>query len=89
MARSTWPRSTMNDVRARFALGHATINQALGRFADRHLSRVAEPVGEAIRYSLLGEGKRMRGLLVLSAYDAAGGTGDAAELAAAIEVVHA
>ena len=89
MARSTWPRSTMNDVRAGYALGRAAINQAIGRFADRHVPQVAAPVGEAIRYSLLGEGKRMRGLLVLSAYAAAGGAGDAAELAAAIEVVHA
>lgn len=79
----------MSDVRTEYARGHATINQSLIRFADRHLEQVAEPVGEAIRYSLLGEGKRMRGLLVLSAYDAAGGTGDAAELAAAVEVVHA
>jgi geranylgeranyl pyrophosphate synthase len=36
-----------------------------------------------------GAGKRLRAILVLSAYRAAGGTDDATGLAAAIEVVHA
>jgi geranylgeranyl pyrophosphate synthase len=44
---------------------------------------------QAIRYSLLGEGKRLRAILLLEAYRACGGTGDARELAAAVEVVHA
>ena len=35
----------------------------------------------AIRYSLLGQGKRFRGLLVLASYHAAGGLGDASGLA--------
>src|SRR5262249_10908717 len=39
--------------------------------------------------SLLGGGKRLRGLLFLAAYRTAGGTSDAGALAAAIEVVHA
>lgn len=66
------------------------------RGIDAELSRVATddlPVPrrlrEAIRYSLTGEGKRLRGLLLLGAYDAVGGTGDAAALAAAVEIVHA
>jgi geranylgeranyl pyrophosphate synthase len=46
-------------------------------------------VGEAIRYALLGTGKLLRPILLLAAYRAAGGTGDAAPLAAAPEVVHA
>ena len=79
----------MSDPRAEFAPAQAAINAALARFSDRHLRAVEGPVGDAIRYSLLGEGKRMRGILLLSAFSAAGGTGDAAELAAAIEVVHA
>jgi geranylgeranyl pyrophosphate synthase len=44
---------------------------------------------DAIHYSLTGEGKRLRGLLLLAAYDAVGGSGDASPLAAAIEIVHA
>jgi geranylgeranyl pyrophosphate synthase len=79
----------MNDGRADFAQAQGAINVALTRFADRHLDQLDGPVAEAIRYSLLGEGKRMRGILLLSAYSAAGGRGDASELAAAVEVVHA
>jgi geranylgeranyl diphosphate synthase type II len=48
-----------------------------------------EPVvADAIRFSLLGGGKRLRGLLFLAAYRTAGGMRDASGLAAAIEVVH-
>ena len=46
-------------------------------------------VAAAIRYSLLGGGKRFRGILLLAAYRAAGGAGDATLLAAAVEIVHA
>jgi geranylgeranyl pyrophosphate synthase len=79
----------MSESRGDFARAHSAINDALARFTNRHLDGLEGPVGEAIRYSLMGEGKRMRAILFLSAFDAAGGTGDAAELAAAIEVVHA
>lgn len=44
---------------------------------------------QAIRYTLLGTGKRIRAILLLSAYRAVGGRGDASALAAAVEVVHA
>ena len=58
--------------------------------AERTNQYEIEPsVGEAIRYSLLGGGKRLRGLLLLAAYRAAGGTATRAPLAAAVEVVHA
>ncbi len=79
----------MSEPRTDFAPAQVAINAALARVSDRRLEGLAPPVRDAIRYSLLGEGKRMRGILVVSAYDAAGGTGDAAELAAAVEVVHA
>jgi farnesyl diphosphate synthase/geranylgeranyl diphosphate synthase type II len=78
----------MSEARAVFTCERTAIDGALARFADRHLAGLDGPVAEAIRYSLLGEGKRMRGILLLSAFDAAGGSGDASELAAAIEVVH-
>jgi len=45
-------------------------------------------VGEAIAYSLATPGKRLRPALLLAAYDALGGSGDAVELAAAVEVLH-
>ena len=48
------------------------------------------PIAAAVQYSLLGAGKRLRPTLVFAAYEAVGGEGPAiAELAAAIEVVHA
>jgi hypothetical protein len=67
----------------------AAISRALALLCDRYLDEVRGPVGDAIRYSLMGEGKRMRGILFLSAFHAADGAGDASPLAAAIEVVHA
>ncbi|CAN5342757.1 (2E,6E)-farnesyl diphosphate synthase [soil metagenome] len=65
------------------------IRQSLITLCDRSLGDVSVRIGDAIRYSVLGEGKRMRGTLLMSAYEAAGGTGAAADLAAAVEVVHA
>jgi geranylgeranyl diphosphate synthase, type II len=65
---------------------------------DRELSRLCEsdtigalpaPVAEAIRYSILGQGKRLRPILMLASYRACGGEQDASALAACIEVVHA
>ena len=58
---------------------------------DRVLEVWAERGDEVIRYSLLGEGKRLRPTLVFAAHEALGGMGGegVAELAAAVEVVHA
>ena len=65
------------------------IDSALQGVGDRYLAEHSGPVFDAIRYSLAGEGKRLRGRLLLEAYRAAGGERDASELAAAVEVVHA
>ena len=65
------------------------VESALAACCNDDLSGVAVRVADAIRYSLLGQGKRFRGLLVLASYRAAGGRGDASGLAAAVEVVHA
>lgn len=67
----------------------AAIDAALKAVCDRHADPLPEPVGDAVAYSLLGGGKRLRGLLLLAAYRAAGGRDDAVPLAAAVEVVHA
>lgn len=68
---------------------------------DAELDRVATAgdrlpaqLRDAIRYSLTGEGKRFRGLLLMASFNAVhpernGGAGDASALAAAVEVVHA
>ncbi len=67
----------------------AAVDGALIALCARALGDVPRVIGDAIRYSLLGEGKRLRPLLVLAAYRASGGQGDATLLAAAVEVVHA
>jgi geranylgeranyl pyrophosphate synthase len=64
------------------------IDAALAAACETYRGLLPAPVGDAVTYSLLGSGKRLRGLLLLEAYRAAGGRGDAAALAAAIEVVH-
>jgi geranylgeranyl diphosphate synthase type II len=77
------------DVAVDFAADRAVVTEALARLTARHVPPGGGPVTEAIRYSLDGEGKRLRAILVLAAYRAAGGAGDASGLAAAVEVVHA
>ena len=56
---------------------------------DRGLAGVSAPIADAVRYSMLGGGKRLRPQLVLAVYRAAGGTGDPSLLAASVEIVHA
>lgn len=72
-----------------FGADRARVARALDALVARCLDGRDGAVYEAIRYSLAGEGKRLRAVLVLSAYRAAGGTGDVSDLAAAVEVVHA
>jgi geranylgeranyl pyrophosphate synthase len=67
----------------------ASIDAALAALCDAHCAQLAAPVGDAIRYALIGGGKRLRGLLFHAAFRTAGGSGDPSALAAAIEVVHA
>ena len=66
-----------------------SIDAELSHVAGRELLQAPPRLRDAIHYSLTGEGKRLRGLLLLAAYDAVGGSGDAAPLAAAVEIVHA
>jgi geranylgeranyl pyrophosphate synthase len=65
------------------------VEDSLSRVSLKYLSDLPEAVADPIRYSLEGGGKRLRGMLVLAAYHAAGGAGDASGLAAAVEIVHA
>src|SRR4051812_41901395 len=89
MAPSISPTSGASTSAATFAAEREIVERALARLCDRHLAELAHPVGEAIRYSLLGGGKRFRGILFLAGYEAAGGRCDAGVIAAAIEIVHA
>ena len=79
----------MGDVDASIVAARGAIDEALEEFCAHFLDGLCGDVGAAVRYSLLGEGKRLRPVLVLAAYEAAGGSGDASRLAAAVEVVHA
>ena len=60
----------------------------LDQICDSYLSDIPGPPAEAIRYGLKSPGKRLRPLLALFAYRAAGGNGDVSMLACAPEVIH-
>ena len=77
------------DVVVDFGPDRAAIDRALAQFCDRYLGSLRPAVADAIRYSLMGEGKRLRGILFRRAFEAAGGVGDCDDLAGAVEVVHA
>jgi geranylgeranyl pyrophosphate synthase len=87
MGRSSLASST-TDAGVFLAEARAVVDDALGAWFSR--IRTAHPgaVGDAIVYALEGPGKRLRPALALAIHREAEGRGDAAELAAAIEVVH-
>lgn len=72
-----------------FASDRASVARALDALTLRYLGGRDGVVADAIRYSLQGEGKRLRAILVMASHRAAGGTLDVSGLAAAVEVVHA
>ncbi len=76
-------------VGATFARQRAAVDTALVALCDGYLAPLDARTAAAVRYGLLSEGKRLRPLLVLAAYEAAGGGGDAVPLATSIEIVHA
>ena len=65
------------------------IERRLEEIGDRFLIDVPSDVAAAIRYGLQSPGKRLRPLLALYGYRAAGGVADASLLACAPEVIHA
>jgi len=71
------------------AAHRARIDATLAEIGERYRRLLPPPVGDAIAYNLAGGGKRLRGILLLETYRAAGGIGDAIPLAGAIEIVHA
>ncbi len=70
--------------------GRARVNAALARVLDDVLDSAPDDVARPIRYAVDAGGKRLRPVLCVAAYEAAGGTwpGPAAELACALELVH-
>jgi geranylgeranyl diphosphate synthase, type II len=71
-----------------FASDRSYIDAALAAACDT-LPAMPQRVSEAVRYTLRGPGKRLRGILVAASYRAAGGGGNVYELAAAVEMLHA
>jgi len=66
------------------------VDAVLAEWSEEGAKFWAPSVAAAVRYSLLSPGKRLRPTLVFSAYESlGGGEGAIAELAAAVEVVHA
>ena len=73
---------------ADFDTERATIEQRLDDICSNYLRDLPAPIADAVQYGLKSPGKRLRPLLLLSAYRAAGGAGDATLLACAPEVIH-
>jgi geranylgeranyl diphosphate synthase type II len=76
-------------VSALFDVDRERIERLLDEICDNHLSELPTEVAAAVRYGLKSPGKRVRPLLLLFAYRAAGGREDASQLACAPEVIHA
>ena len=72
----------------RFEADRNTIERRLDEICQSYLPGLPGQVGAAIHYGLKSPGKRLRPLLLLFAYRAAGGAADASLLACAPEVVH-
>jgi len=75
-------------VTDRFEADRNTIERRLDEICQSYLPGLPGQVGDAIHYGLKSPGKRLRPLLLLFAYRAAGGAADASLLACAPEVVH-
>ncbi len=89
MPNAPTPTVSAGDVLAWLAATRSRVDAALAGFCERYLTDIEPTAADGIRYSLLGEGKRLRPVLVVAAYESAGGVDDVSELAAAVEVVHA
>ncbi len=66
----------------------AAVNRVIERWCERLLGEEDSPVTRAMAYALSSPGKRLRPALVVAAYRAVGGGGEAFELATAVEVIH-
>jgi geranylgeranyl diphosphate synthase type II len=76
-------------VSAQFDADREKIERRLDEICNNYLSELPTEVAAAVQYGLKSPGKRVRPLLLLFAYRAAGGREDASQLACAPEVIHA
>ncbi|HEV7594484.1 MAG TPA: farnesyl diphosphate synthase [Gemmatimonadaceae bacterium] len=74
---------------ARFGTERESVERHLEEICGKYLSALPTAIADAIRYGLSSPGKRIRPLLLLYAYKAVGGSGDATLLACGPEIVHA
>ncbi|HVS60848.1 MAG TPA: farnesyl diphosphate synthase [Gemmatimonadaceae bacterium] len=74
---------------ARFDTERESVERRLEEICVTYLPTVPAGIADAIRYGLKSPGKRIRPLLVLYAYRAVGGSGDASLLACGPEILHA
>jgi len=74
---------------ADFETARGEIDKRLDEICSSSLTGLPAQIADAIQYGLKTPGKRLRPILLLFAYRAAGGTGDATLLACAPEVIHA
>src|SRR6267143_1763132 len=83
----------LEEIVRRLEAQELDLDEALKLFEEgiERLREARERLTAAIRYSLLSTGKRLRPTLVFASAEAGGDGGEAgvAELAAAVEVVHA
>ena len=86
---SSYGRWISSEVSAQFDADRKRIEQRLDEICDNYLSELPAEVAAAVQYGLKSPGKRVRPLLLLFAYRAAGGREDASQLACAPEVIHA
>jgi len=66
------------------------LDRSLASFLEEELAGLTPGVAAVVRYSVLSPGKRIRPFLLMAAYRACGGSGEAiADLAISVELVHA
>jgi geranylgeranyl diphosphate synthase type II len=89
MGGSSCGRWIFREVTAPLLEERETIGRALAEICADYLPSLDPTVAETIRYALSTPGKRIRPVLLLCAYRACGGTADVANLACAVEIIHA
>ncbi|MCG6957849.1 MAG: polyprenyl synthetase family protein [Gemmatimonadetes bacterium] len=79
------------DLAGYLAREEGRVEAALARAMDGMEDRLSPELHEAVRHGVMGGGKRIRPILCVTAYRAAGGTCDDGiyDLAAALELIHA
>ena len=78
----------MNAFEKRLARHAEAVNEALSAMLERHRGGVPERLWEAMRYSLLAGGKRIRPILMRECFEACGGEGDIMPAMLGVECLH-